>query len=70
MRQSVVHLLLRRVNNTLRVSVPRDYVDRYGLSPGDHVMWIEEQDGVKLKFVRLAELTEMAKNAPAIEPAQ
>jgi hypothetical protein len=63
--QSNRALLLRRTDKTLRISIPREFCIRRGLSEGDHVMWIEEEDGVKLKFVRAAELEEIAAASAA-----
>jgi hypothetical protein len=63
MHPNRAHLILRRINNTLRVSLPREFILRQGLSEGDHVVWTEHEDGVKLKFVKLAELEELAETA-------
>ena len=62
------NLSLRRVNTnsvTLRISVPREFVDQRGLRAGDQVIWTEEGDIVRLTFVRLAEVA--ATKAPGQE---
>jgi bifunctional DNA-binding transcriptional regulator/antitoxin component of YhaV-PrlF toxin-antitoxin module len=63
-QEGVAHLILRRVTRqTLRLVIPAKYQRAHDLRAGDHVVWIEEEDGVKLKFVRLAELDKLAKSA-------
>jgi len=57
-------LIIRRSGTTtLRIAIPREFVLRRELDEGDHVMWVEDEDGVRLKFIRLAELDELAKSA-------
>src|SRR5262249_45955475 len=58
--EGVVHLILRRINRqTMRLSVPAQYIRDHGLDAGDHCIWIPEADGsVGLKFVKTRELAE------------
>ena len=51
--RTLTHIILRRINNTLRISLPLEFVQKHDLKEGDHAMWIEEEDGVKLKFAKL-----------------
>lgn len=46
---------LRRMNSTLRIGLPYDYARQRGLQEGDQVVWLEDADGVRLKFVRIEE---------------
>jgi hypothetical protein len=53
------NLTLRRVNSngsTLRIGIPHQFVKDRDLSEGDQVVWIEEADCVRLRFIRLADL--------------
>jgi bifunctional DNA-binding transcriptional regulator/antitoxin component of YhaV-PrlF toxin-antitoxin module len=54
-------IVLRKLNDTLRVQVPHEFKRRLGLREGDTVVWQEEADGsVRLKFERkAAELEEV-----------
>ena len=64
--RTLTHIILRRINNTLRISLPLEFVQKHDLKEGDHAMWIEEEDGVKLKFAKLAvsSLKPVVKIAP------
>jgi bifunctional DNA-binding transcriptional regulator/antitoxin component of YhaV-PrlF toxin-antitoxin module len=53
------YIPLRRINDTLRINMPIAFKRRYDLKDGDQVVWIEDENGVRLRFVRMAE-------APAI----
>jgi hypothetical protein len=56
---SIVHLILRRINRqTLRLVIPAQYQKAHDLGEGDHVIWIPETDGVRLKFVKTRQLAE------------
>jgi hypothetical protein len=55
------HILLRRINNTLRVSLPIEFVRRNRLSVGDSVVWTEEDGSVRLKFLKLTKIEELAE---------
>jgi hypothetical protein len=50
---------LRRLNNTLRIGLPTDYVNKNGLEEGDVAIWIEDELGIRLKFVRVADAPEI-----------
>ena len=49
----VVRVPLRKLNETLRIAVPRDFVHEMGLRAGDYVDWVREHDNVRLKFVKV-----------------
>lgn len=52
-------LPLRRINSTLRIGLPFDYVQQRGLLEGDQVIWIEDEVGVRIKIVRVADAPEV-----------
>jgi hypothetical protein len=55
--QSVQLLTLRRTTKyNYRLSVPPTYVRAHGLQDGAQVYWIQEPDGVRLKFIPPDEL--------------
>ena len=54
------YLKLRRMHDSLYLTVPREYVLAHTLSPHDDVYWLPEADGIKLKFY---ERPEPAKSA-------
>jgi hypothetical protein len=64
--QTTRPVTIRRTGNTtLRIAIPREFVVRQGLDEGDQCVWQEEDNGVRLKFVKLAELAELVKSAAA-----
>jgi hypothetical protein len=59
--RNLTHLILRKINTTLRISLPHQFIKEHGLSEGDHVVWIPNENGdVTLKFVRLNTIEELA----------
>ena len=44
------YLKLRKMHDSLYLTVPREYVLAHTLSPHDDVFWLPEEDGIKLKF--------------------
>ncbi len=52
--------ILRRVNTSLQITVPKEYVKRHELQGGDHVVWIEDEEGVRIKFVKLSAIEDIA----------
>jgi hypothetical protein len=44
------YLKLRKMHDSLYLTVPREYVLAHTLSPHDDVFWLPEADGIKLKF--------------------
>jgi hypothetical protein len=57
-------IILRKLNDTLRVGLPKKYVEDLGLKAGDLVTFVPEADGTaRLKFMKVAEIKEMAKSA-------
>jgi bifunctional DNA-binding transcriptional regulator/antitoxin component of YhaV-PrlF toxin-antitoxin module len=64
MRPAHAHVTIRRLGrHALRVVIPREIAERYQLNVGDHVVLKDEQDGVKLKFVRQTELEQLVESA-------
>jgi hypothetical protein len=55
--RTLTYIILRRINNTLRISLPLEFGQKHDLKEGDHALWIEEEDGVKLKFAKLERRT-------------
>jgi hypothetical protein len=55
----VFHIVVRRINRrTMRLAVPAQYVRDHGLQEGDHCVWTDEPDGVRLRFIKTTELAE------------
>ena len=51
MPDTVETLRIRRLSqNSFRMLVPMAYMKNHDLKEGDHVMWIPDGDGVRLKF--------------------
>jgi hypothetical protein len=44
------YLKLRKMHDSLYLTVPREYVLAHTLSPHDDVYWLPEADGIKLRF--------------------
>jgi hypothetical protein len=44
------YLKLRRMGDSLYLTVPREFVRAHTLNPRDEVFWLPEPDGIKLKF--------------------
>lgn len=62
MRPAHAHVTIRRLGRgALRVVIPREIAERYQLNVGDHVVLKDEQDGVKLKFVRQTDLEQLVE---------
>ncbi len=51
-------ITLRRINGTLRVSVPPEYKKQHNLKVGDVAIWTEDANGVHLRFVKIDEVLE------------
>ena len=63
----MVPVILRRINNTLRVSLPSTYVKEHDLKVGDQALFIPEKNGdVRLRFVKMTTLVELAE--PVVYP--
>jgi hypothetical protein len=66
MQQNRARIPLRRINSTLRITVPIEFVRRNEFRDGDYVLWTEEDDGcVKLKFYKIDALEELAEASAA-----
>jgi hypothetical protein len=66
----MVPVILRRINNTLRVSLPSTYVKEHELRPGDQALFIPEPNGdVRLRFVKMTTLEELAESDNVTESA-
>jgi hypothetical protein len=62
----MVPVILRRINNTLRVALPSTYVKERGLRVGDQALFIPEPNGdVRLRFVPMEVLKELAEGDEA-----
>jgi hypothetical protein len=48
-----IRIPLRRVNDTLRVAIPLAFKRLHDLHEGDEAVWIEEDNSVRLEFVRV-----------------
>ena len=55
MSNTRIRIPLRRLNDTLRIGLPLEFKRRHGLTEDDQVVWIEDETGVHLKFVRISE---------------
>jgi antitoxin component of MazEF toxin-antitoxin module len=54
-------LQLRKLNNSLRLVIPKNYVEEHDLEPEDHVMWQPEHDGVRLRFLKPKDVAKFFK---------
>jgi hypothetical protein len=48
------YLKLRRMHDSLYVTIPREYVYAHDLNAHDDILWLPTEDGIKLKFVQPA----------------
>ena len=55
---------LRKMGNSLHLTIPAPLVRQYALSQGDNVFFVEDGDGLKLKFLKLTTMTDMAGVTP------
>jgi antitoxin component of MazEF toxin-antitoxin module len=56
---------LRKMGASLHVTIPAPLVRRYDLSHGDTVVFNQDSDGLKLKFLKLSAMSNMAGVRPA-----
>jgi len=49
----IARIPLRKINETLRVSLPHEFVRELGLRAGDYVDLVQDNGSVKLKFVKV-----------------
>ena len=69
--RTTMNLPFRDLNQTLRIGFPPDYVRKRGLSNGDILVWVEEDDGsIRGKIVKKTKLAEMAVGAQAQTKSQ
>jgi hypothetical protein len=51
---------LRKMGNSLHLTIPAFLVRQYALSQGDTVFFYPDADGLKLKFLKLSVMSDMA----------
>jgi anaerobic selenocysteine-containing dehydrogenase len=71
-RKTVMHIArvpLRRINDTLRVTLPPKFVRELGLSAGDYVDLFRDNGSLKLRFVKVEPLVVQEVDAE-MEPAE
>jgi antitoxin component of MazEF toxin-antitoxin module len=56
---------LRRMGASLHVTIPAPLVRQYALSHGDTVFFDPDADGLKLKFLKLSVMSDLAGVTPA-----
>jgi hypothetical protein len=67
----MVPVILRRINRTLRVSLPATFVKERGLKIGDQALFIPEANGdVRLRFVKMTTLEELADEGEPVAEMQ
>jgi antitoxin component of MazEF toxin-antitoxin module len=60
---------LRKMGNSLHFTIPAPLVRQYDLSQGDNVFFVEDGDGLRLKFLKLSTMSDLAGVTPA-EPEE
>jgi bifunctional DNA-binding transcriptional regulator/antitoxin component of YhaV-PrlF toxin-antitoxin module len=55
----IVRIPLRKINETLRVTLPHKLVRELGLRAGDYVDLVQDNDSVKLEFLRVPSRAEL-----------
>jgi hypothetical protein len=63
MAMQIARVPLRKINDTLRLSLPIQWVRELGLTPYDAVDLLRDNGDVKLKFVKVEPPTELAESA-------
>lgn len=56
---------LRKMGASLHVTIPAPLVRQFALSHGDTVVFDQDSDGLKLKFLKLSVMSNMAGAPPA-----
>jgi antitoxin component of MazEF toxin-antitoxin module len=56
---------LRKMGNSLHLTIPATFVRQYALSQGDTVFFDADGDGLRLKFLKLSVMSNMAGVTPA-----
>ena len=56
---------LRKMGNSLHLTIPAFFVRQYDLSQGDTVFFNADSDGLRLKFLKLSVMSE-APNVQAV----
>jgi antitoxin component of MazEF toxin-antitoxin module len=56
---------LRKMGNSLHLTIPAPLVRQYALSQGDNVFFVEDGDGLRLKFLKLSTMSDLAGVTPA-----
>ena len=55
---------LRKMGNSLHLTIPAPLVKQYALSQGDTVFFAPDADGLRLKFLKLLAMSNMAGVTP------
>jgi antitoxin component of MazEF toxin-antitoxin module len=55
---------LRKMGNSLHLTIPAPLVRQYDLSQGDTVFFNADGDGLRLKFLKLSAMSNMAGVTP------
>ena len=58
---------LRKMGNSLHLTIPAPLVKQYELSQGDTVFFAPDSDGLRLKFLKLSTMSDLAGVTP-VEP--
>jgi hypothetical protein len=53
MSHTRVRIPLRKLNDTVRIGVPLEFKRRHNLTEEDQVVWVEDETGVHLKFLKI-----------------
>ena len=56
---------LRKMDNSLHLTIPAPLVRQYALSQGDTVFFAPDGDALKLKFLKLSTMSDLAGVTPA-----
>ena len=55
---------LRKMGNSLHLTIPAPLVKQYELSQGDTVFFAPDSDGLRLKFLKLSAMSSLAGVTP------
>ncbi len=56
---------LRKMGHSLHLTIPAPLVRQYALSQGDAVFFDADGDGLRLKFLKLSTMSDLAGVSPA-----
>jgi hypothetical protein len=55
--------IFHRIGNSMRVTIPFRWVDEYAIGEGSKAVAIPERNGLRLKFIKSAELAGLGEEA-------